>query len=158
MSSCSEQHTICFVTCFFSFILLDRREPFFKIVCLWYIIITVRSIHPYFHKMSLISVFRVAQDFLKLVVIIFIVGIVDRSTIRTKCRFCYIPWWKIQSHVHISCRTCFWNFCKDVSFSIFITCTCNVIICIRTVPDTESIMMLCCYNQLFKSCIFQCGY
>ena len=72
----------------FSF--LDVLEPLVKGVSYFLSSATTRTIHPYFDEFTIISVFRIAEDFLELVEIVFVILFFSWNMI---FRVISIPWW-----------------------------------------------------------------
>ena len=68
-----KQHTVWIKSCFFSFMFLNGSEPFLKFILLISGSASFCTVHPHFFKMSIISIFLIAQDFFQLIVIIFII-------------------------------------------------------------------------------------
>ena len=56
-----------------SFSFFDVLEPFVKGVGYFLCSTTTRTVHPYFDKFTIVSVFRIAKDFFQLVEIVFVV-------------------------------------------------------------------------------------
>ena len=57
---CSKQHTICIPSVYsFTFVFLNCLKPLFKGIFLISRATALRSIHPYFYKFSIISIFRI---------------------------------------------------------------------------------------------------
>ena len=73
-----------------SFSFLDVLEPLIKGIGYFLSPATTRTIHPYFNELTVISVFRIAKDFLELVEIVFVVLFLSCNMI---FRMVGIPWW-----------------------------------------------------------------
>ena len=69
----SEQHTVVIILTFNSFVFLDCVKPFFKVVFLISGAASFRTVHPYFFKMTFISVFLISKNLDQLVIIILII-------------------------------------------------------------------------------------
>ena len=130
--------------------------------------------------MSLITVFAVAEYFLKLIIVILVIiiyvlfldffpgQVIERLSIAADKTVSIliivsialvmdIPRREIQSHIDIILCTCRGNFFQYV-FSASLTvpriirCS-HIVFCILTVPDTEAVVMLRRHDKLVKPCV-----
>ena len=112
--------------------------------------------------MSVISVFRAGKDLIQLVIIIFVIIQVIILFIRwipvliiiSVAWFMDIPGRQVKTHIQVMLRACFRYFRQNIPLTILIACLSHIISGVITGPDTESVMMLCCYDYLLKSGVF----
>ena len=72
--------------------------------------------------------------------------------------FMDIPRRKVKSHIQVVLCTSIGNLFQDIALTTLVVGACDIIVCIITCPQTESIVMFCCKHQSAESSFFYCFY